>query len=92
MTVSQILFVSCNTLNLLLYRLKCVMHNSTGACPRTVFTEEQKQILMQAYENGVNTINKNQAQSIKSLADQLQCDEAVVKVIFLIVYPFVSIN
>ena len=46
----------------------------------------------QPYENGVNSVNKNQAQAIKSLADQLQCDEAVVKVIFSIVYPHVSTN
>ena len=57
-----------------------MMHSSTGARPRTVFTEEQKQILMQAFENGVNSVNKKQAQAIKNLADQLQCDEAVVKV------------
>ena len=68
------------------------MHSSAGACPRTDFTGEQKQILMQAFENGVNSVNKKQAQAIKSLADQLQCDEAVVKVIFSIVYPHLSIN
>ncbi len=64
------------------------MHCSTGAHPRTVFTEEQKRILVQAYDNGVNS---NQAQTIKSLADQLKCDEAVIKVIFSIVYPHVYI-
>ena len=67
------------------------MHCSTGAHPRTVFTEEQKRILVQAYDNGVNSISKNQAQTIKSLADQLKCDEAVIKVIFSIVYPHVYI-
>ena len=32
--------------------------------------------------------NKNQAQAIKSLADQLQCDEAVIKVVFSIVFTY----
>ena len=65
-----------------------MMDSSTGARSRIVFTEKQKQILLQAYENGVNSINKNQAQAIKSLSDQLQYDEAVVKVIFSIVYLY----
>lgn len=56
------------------------MHCSADARPRTGFTEEQKRILIQAYDNGMNSINKNQAQNIKSLADQLKCDEAVIKV------------
>ena len=57
------------------------MHCNTGPCPRTVFTEEQKRILLQAFDSGVNSINKNQVQTIKNLADQLNCDEAVIKVI-----------
>lgn len=68
------------------------MHSSIDVRPRTVFTMEQKRILIQAYENGVNSINKNQAQAITNLADQLQCNEAVIKVIFSIVYPHVYIN
>jgi len=34
------------------------MDCSTAAHPRTVFTEEQKRILIYAYDNGVNSINK----------------------------------
>jgi len=38
------------------YRIN--MACSTAARPRTVFTEEQKRILIYAYDNGVNFINK----------------------------------
>jgi len=51
---------------------------STAARPRTVFTKEQKRILIYAYDNGVNSINKKQVQTIKSLADQLKGDESVM--------------
>ena len=73
--------ITCTYLEFTLYRFN--MDCSTGTRPRTVFTEEQKTILLQAFDNGVNSINKNQAQTIKSLADQLECDESVIKVIFL---------
>ena len=69
-----------------------MMHSSSDARSRTVFTMEQKRILIQAYENGMNAINKNQAQAITDRANQLQCDESVIKVIFSIVYLHVYIS
>ena len=49
-------------------------------------------MLQQVYDDGMDSINKNQVQAITDLADQLQCNESVVKVIFSIVYPHVYIN
>ena len=56
--------------------------HSTVTCnrPRTMFTEEQKLILKEAYEKGVNSVNKNQAEAIRNLASQVNCDVEVIKV------------
>ena len=47
---------------------------------RTMFSEEQKRILQEAYEQGMNSVSKSHAKTIKNLANQINCDEAVIKV------------